>query len=402
MKSREKPKRWSRLQLRMTLSYLGVALLNVLLLEFLAILALLIIAPRSAYATNLPRNFLAYLELARGLLISGFIWFIIITPAGVFFGFLVTRGIVRRIHRLVDATSRFANGDYSQQVRVEKKDEIGQLETQFNQMAGQLVESLKKELELREYNVRLEERTRIEQELHTAQLIQRSLLPKEIPELSNWKIATYYQPAREVGGDLYDFLVLADGKLGLIIGDVADKGIPAAMVMASTRSMIRAAAQVIESPGLVLAHVNNLLYDDTPEKMFVTCFYAILDLHKGTLRFANAGHDLPYRRQYETITELRATGLPLGLLPEMFYEEFEVTLAPGESVLFYSDGLVEAHNARREMFGFPRLKTLLQTQTEGIPVIDGLLGALKIFTGENWEQEDDVTMVLLQRTLEHV
>src|SRR5207302_1038716 len=134
-----------------------------------------------------------------------------------------------------------------------------------------------------EQNARLEERTRIEQELRTAHLIQHSLLPKEVPALAGWQIATYYQPAREVGGDLYDFLVFKDGRLGVVIGDVADKGVPAAMVMASTRSMLRAAVQVTNSPGEVLARVNDLLYIDTPAKMFVTCFYAILDPGSGKL-----------------------------------------------------------------------------------------------------------------------
>src|SRR3989475_8504391 len=104
-------------------------------------------------------------------------------------------------------------------------------------MAQQLVESMRKEQELIEYNTRLEERTRIEQEMRTARLIQHSLLPKEVPALAGWQIATYYQSAREVGGDLYDFLTFEDGRLGLVIGDVADKGVPAAMVMTSTRSM---------------------------------------------------------------------------------------------------------------------------------------------------------------------
>jgi serine phosphatase RsbU (regulator of sigma subunit) len=330
-------------------------------------------------------------------LVTGLFWLILTAPVGTIFGVLTTRGLVGRLHRLVSATAEFANGDYSQRVKVKKPDEIGQLEQQFNTMAQQLVESMKQRQFLIEQNARLEERTRIEQELRTARLIQHSLLPKEVPTLPGWQIATYYQSAREVGGDLYDFLMFEDGRLGLVIGDVADKGVPAAMVMASTRSMLRAAAQVTDSPGEVLARVNDLLSADMPPKMFVTCFYAVLDPVSGTLRYANAGHDLPYQREAGSVYELHATGMPLGLMPGMRYEEQEVIVSPTDSLLFYSDGLVEAHNSRGEMFDFPRLKALLEEHADVASLIDFLLSERKSFTGEGWEQEDDMTLLTLQR-----
>ncbi len=341
------------------------------------------------------------LSLAGVLLATGLFWLIITAPIGAIFGVLTTRGLIRRLHRLVNATAQFADGDYTQRVPITKRDEIGQMEQQFNSMAQQLVESMEQRQILIEQNARLEERTRIEQELRTAHLIQHSLLPKEVPVLAGWQIATYYQSAREVGGDLYDFLMFEDGRLGLVIGDVADKGVPAAMVMASTRSMLRAATQVTDSPGEVLARVNDLLYADIPPNMFVTCFYAVLDPGSGKLRYANAGHDLPYQRDAGKVCELRATGMPLGLMPGMHYEEQEVIVAFEESILFYSDGLVEAHNPEREMFGFPRLKALLQEHTDSATLIDFLLGELQSFTGEGWEQEDDMTMLTLQRGLEN-
>jgi serine phosphatase RsbU (regulator of sigma subunit) len=313
---------------------------------------------------------------------------------------LVTRGLVRRIKRLVKATASFAEGDYNQRVPVEKHDEVGLLEERFNQMTQQLVESMQKEQELIEKNTRLEERARIEQELQTASQIQHSLLPKTVPHLAGWQLATYYQPAREVGGDLYDFLAFADGRLGLVIGDVTDKGVPAAMVMASTRSMLRAAALASDSPGEVLARVNNLLYADTPERMFVTCFYAILEPASGKLRYANAGHDLPYQRNRGGVVELLATGMPLGLMPDMFYEERETCIDLGDSLLLYSDGLVEAHSPTHEMFSFPRLKTLLASSNRQADLIDHLLTDLRDFTGTGWEQEDDVTLVTLARASE--
>jgi serine phosphatase RsbU (regulator of sigma subunit) len=241
-------------------------------------------------------------------------------------------------------------------------------------------------------------RERIEQELQTARLIQESLLPKAVPEVIGWGIAACYRPAREVGGDFYDFLALSDGRVGIVLGDVTDKGIPAALVMATTRSMLRAvAAQPAASPGDVLAQVNELLCADLPASMFVTCFYAILDPASGHLQYANAGQDLPYLRQADGATsELRATGMPLGLMPGMRYEECEATLSAGCGLLFYSDGLVEAHNPEREMFGFHRLSGLFGDYQKTASPIPYLLDALATFTGDDWEQEDDITLVTLQ------
>ena len=254
---------------------------------------------------------------------------------------------------------------------------------------------------VRQQQQEAKERERIEQELRVASLIQQTLLPKKLPELPGYEVAAYYQPAREVGGDFYDFMTLDDGRLGLVVGDVTDKGVPAALVMATTRTMLRAAAQRLLSPGEVLQRVNDVLVQDIPPNMFVTCLYAILEPDSGRLVYANAGHDLPYRRRAGrggAADELRARGMPLGLMPGMGYEEKEVVLQRGESVLFYSDGLVEAHDRRREMFGFPRLQGLVGAhRAGGSSLISFLLAELARFTGEGWEQEDDITLVTLDR-----
>jgi predicted ester cyclase len=242
------------------------------------------------------------------------------------------------------------------------------------------------------------ERERIEQELQVARRIQQDSLPKEVPELEGWQITPYYQPAREVGGDFYDFLEFEDGRLGLVVGDATGKGVPAALVMAAARSTLRAVAQASESPGDVLRRANDPLATDIPTNMFVTCFYAILDPNSGSLRYANAGHDLPYlrRRSGDDAEELRATGMPLGLMPGMSYEEKEDALGEGDSVLFYSDGLVEAHNPHYEMFGFPRLRRLVAEHDEERLLVDFLMEELSSFVGEGWEQEDDITLVTLR------
>jgi serine phosphatase RsbU (regulator of sigma subunit) len=277
----------------------------------------------------------------------------------------------------------------------------------LNDLATQTAPAVQVAQLVRQQQRQAQERERIEQELRVARLIQQTLLPKEVPDLEGYKLAAYYQPAREVGGDFYDFLKLDDEHLGLVVGDVTDKGVPAAIVMATTRTMLRASAQRLDSPGEVLKRVNDVIVRDIPPNMFITCLYAILNLKSGLLRYANAGHDLPYRRSSSSSSsteaggaeELRATGMPLGLLPGMSYEEKEIVLDRGDSVLFYSDGLVEAHDPERKMFGFPRLQGLVGAhRSDGPAMVNFLLSELARFTGEEWEQEDDITLVTLDRS----
>ncbi len=264
-------------------------------------------------------------------------------------------------------------------------------------MAQQLVESIDQQKLLIEQQTRLEERARIEQELRTAQFIQRALLPREVPSLVGWKLMPFYRPAREVGGDFYDFLPFEDGRLGIVIGDATDKGVSAALLMATTCTMLRTAARGSDSPDEVLARVNDLLAATIPTGMFVTCFYAVLDPGNGNLRYANAGHDLPFWRHSSGVSELKATGMPLGMMPGSRYDVRQAVLAPGDSLLFYSDGLVEAHNAQRDMFGFPRLMSLMAAHAGGTELVDFLLCELATFTGAHVEQEDDVTLMAVYR-----
>jgi serine phosphatase RsbU (regulator of sigma subunit)/anti-sigma regulatory factor (Ser/Thr protein kinase) len=252
---------------------------------------------------------------------------------------------------------------------------------------------------VRQQRLEARERERIEQELKVARLIQQTLLPRDVPHLSGWDVAAYYQPAREVGGDFYDFLYFDDGRIGFVIGDVTDKGVPAALVMATTRTLLRVIGERLVTPGAVLERVNELLIDDIPPRMFVTCLYALLDPASGRLCFANAGHDLPFHRSAEDVREMRATGMPLGLLPGMGYEEKEITLAPGDTVFFYSDGLAEAHSPSGEMYGFPRVQNLLTGCETHDDLIVCSLDSLRQFTGAGWEQEDDVTLLSLHRAV---
>ena len=244
------------------------------------------------------------------------------------------------------------------------------------------------------------ERERVEQELRVARRIQEALLPRELPRLEGWEVTPHYQPAKEVGGDFYDFLTLPGGRVGLVIGDVSGKGVAAALVMANTQSVLRAVSRGDPTPGQLLAEANEVLSANIPPNMFVTCFCGVLDPRSGHLAYANAGHSLPCWRHGNRSNELRATGMPLGLIPGMGYEEEEVVLFPGDSILLYTDGLIEAHNPEREMFGMPRLHSLLLGGSS--PDAGGLAGylmqSLSRFTQEDGEQEDDITLVTLQRS----
>ncbi|MFQ5595446.1 MAG: PP2C family protein-serine/threonine phosphatase [Anaerolineae bacterium] len=267
----------------------------------------------------------------------------------------------------------------------------------LNTLATQVTPAVRVAQLVRQQQLEALARERLEHELRVARFIQQTLLPKDVPQLPGWHVSAYWQPARAVGGDFYDFIGFPDGRMGFVIGDVTDKGVPAALVMATTRSILRGAAERLVSPGQVLERVNDVLCPDIPTNMFVTCLYAVLDPDSGRLQYANAGHNLPYQLTTDGVIELRATGMPLGLMPDMPYDEKEATLSPGECVLLSSDGLVEAHSHQGEMFGFPRVKKLMANLPGGATLIDHLLADLAGFTGGDWEQEDDITLLTIDR-----
>ncbi|MEO5705337.1 MAG: SpoIIE family protein phosphatase [Candidatus Limnocylindrales bacterium] len=265
-------------------------------------------------------------------------------------------------------------------------------------LAAQAAPAIRVAQLVREQAAETAERERYAQELKVAQLIQQQFLPRQLPNLPEWQVAAYYGPARVVGGDFYDFIDLDEGRIGLVVGDVTDKGVPAALLMARTHSILRAEAPRLVAPGAVLARANDLLAEEMPERMFVTCLYMVLEPATGRVVYANAGHNLPYVRTADGVVEFRATGMPLGLMPGMAYEERTSQIGRGDSVLLYSDGIVEAHDPAGEMYGFPRLKADMASELAGTELLDELLERLHAFTGRSWEQEDDITMVALRRS----
>ncbi len=250
---------------------------------------------------------------------------------------------------------------------------------------------------------KLIQKERIEHELELAQRIQQGILPKGTPALPGWQITAHWQPAHTVGGDFYDYILFQDGKIGIIIGDATGKGIPAALVMATTCSILRAIMAGMDgdqglTPSEALSLANDLLCQQMPTGMFVTCILALMNPENGSFQFANAGHCLPIHVTASKALELRATGMPLGLLPGMIYEDKETCIEPGEIVVLFSDGLLEAHDIQGQILGTPRVLQILTSPIPKTNLVSHILSSLVKFTGTDWEQEDDLTLVSVHRS----
>jgi sigma-B regulation protein RsbU (phosphoserine phosphatase) len=241
----------------------------------------------------------------------------------------------------------------------------------------------------------------IEEDLQLARDIQQGLLLEAAPRLPGWEITAVSLPARVLGGDLYDFLPLSDSRQGLMIGDVSGKGLAAALRMAVARTVFRHAARLGESPAATLSAVNRGVLSEIPQGM-VTMLYAWLDTNNGELFVANAGHNYPLLVN-GSISEIELSGVPLGVDADIEYHETHVTLAPGESVVLYTDGMIEAENAHGAIYSFERLQALIRQHADARP---RALVALMLHEMRAWSvdgrQSDDVTIVVLRRRLEQI
>jgi phosphoserine phosphatase RsbU/P len=241
---------------------------------------------------------------------------------------------------------------------------------------------------------------RLRREIELARSIQESFLPDRCPQIPGWQLVSEWRAARGVGGDYYDFIPLDAQHLGLVIADVADKGVAAALYMALTRTVMRASALETSSPAETLRRVNRLLMDDARSGMFVSMFYAILNLEDGRLIYARAGHNPPLlvRALEHTITPLIPAGIVLGIVADPELAEEELTLAPGDSLAMYTDGVIEAVNDGDEQFGEERLRELLATASgeAAESIVDKIAAAVRCFAGER-PQFDDFTLMVLKR-----
>ena len=238
----------------------------------------------------------------------------------------------------------------------------------------------------------------LQNELEVATGMQQSILPTQFPKGPNYTVYGKMQPARNVGGDFFDVLHLSNGRIGLAVADVSDKGVPAALFMMSSRTLLKGAAIGLALPGEVLREVNDLLLEDNEGGMFVTVLYAVFDPSSRELTYANGGHNSPLLVHADGTSGLLplTDGIALGVAPDLSYKRHTVTLSPGDTVIFYTDGVTEAMNSEEEQFGLDPLREFFQTNPPRDPeeTTATVFEAINAFAGET-PQSDDITCLVL-------
>ena len=238
----------------------------------------------------------------------------------------------------------------------------------------------------------------LQNELDVARGMQQSILPTRFPKDPSYAVYGKMQPARNVGGDFFDVMYLNDGRVGLAVADVSDKGVPAALFMMSSRTLLKGAAIGVGLPGEVLREVNDLLIEDNEGGMFVTLLYAVYDPSSRELTYANGGHNTPLVVHPDGTSALfpLTDGIALGIAPDLSYKQNTVTLSPGDSVIFYTDGVTEAMNSEEEEFGLDPLSEFFRTNPPENPeeTTAAVFDAVNAFAGE-MAQSDDITCLVL-------
>jgi hypothetical protein len=296
------------------------------------------------------------------------------------------RSILRALNALRQGTARLRSGNLRYRIPIEGNDDLWDVADSFNEMAGDLDKA--RELEI--------ENERIEGELSLARRIQARLLPGEVPAVAHLELAGLYVPARQVGGDYYDFLPMGPDRVGLIVADVSGKGIPAALLMSSFRASLLSQDLEGKGPGLILATLNSFLHRSVEPGRFVTAFLAVLTPSTGQLVYSNAGHNPPFLLREDGSAHLmKEGGLVLGLFGQGNYEQVEVQLSPGDLLALYTDGVTEAQSEDEEFWGEDRLLDLLRGSRVDPcrKIIRDILSEVRTFTGDHG-QGDDITMVL--------
>jgi sigma-B regulation protein RsbU (phosphoserine phosphatase) len=247
-------------------------------------------------------------------------------------------------------------------------------------------------------------RQRLEEELSLGRQIQLSMLPKTVPDIRGWDMAAVYEPARVVGGDFYDYFELPGGpeRLGMVIADVADKGVPAALFMALSRTIIRTVAFSGRGPAAALTRANQLILNDSQSDLFLSACYAILEVDTGRILLANAGHNRPlwYHASSNSVQEVKSRGIILGCFAPIQIDERRVTLAPGDAMLFYTDGVTEAMSPNQTMFSTQRLVEVFRSHAAepAQAIANAIVKAYTDFAGGT-EQSDDVTFFVVKRVV---
>lgn len=308
---------------------------------------------------------------------------------------LFARVITRPVAELRKGSEAIGAGDLGYRVSCDTGDEFEDLANSFNRMASDLKDHID------ELQRTTAEKERYAKELEIAKGIQQSFLPDSVPTIPNIEIAAKNIPALEVGGDFYDFVPLGKDRWGLVIADVSGKGVPAALFMALSRTLIRASTLANADPAVAIGHANQLICDDSKTSMFVTLFYAILDAKTMTLDYVNAGHNPPLllKGSSSDVVLLKAKGIALGVTDEVTLQSVKVELRPGDVLVLYTDGVTEAINDREEEFGEDRLLAVItqnRDQSAGI-ILEKILAAISEFAG-NRPQHDDITCMIIRAT----
>jgi len=306
---------------------------------------------------------------------------------------IFTRYFTQPIEELQKGSEAIGRGDLEYRVDVKSGDEFEELARSFNRMATDLREHM-------EYLRRTTaERARIEKELEIAKEIQQSILPESAPVLPGIDLAGFNLPALEVGGDFYDYITIGEDHLGLEIADVSGKGVPAALFMALSRTLVRASASHNPDPAGSICEANRYICMDSKTSMFVTLFYGILNTRKNTFSYVNAGHNPPllFRAGSREADLLEGRGIALGILDEIELELVELKLSPGDAVVFYTDGVTEATNEDDEEYGVERLKALIPglLKLRASDMINAIVKDVTAFAGSR-PQFDDITLVVLK------
>ncbi len=337
---------------------------------------------------SVPRdNPLAFVVLVALAIIA----FLFLSAIGVTTAMVLDMGrsITRAVHALTEGTRALREGKLDHRIPVEGRDELWEVAASFNDMADNLEKTRVRELAAQ----------RMEEELRLARVIQDRLLPSGPPVLDRLELAGMSLPAREVGGDYYDYLLLDDGRLGLAVADVSGKGTPAALLMSAFRASLRSQDLGALGPAEALARINRFIHESVDPGKFITAYLALLDPATGTIRYANAGHDAPLVVGSDgSVTELTGGGLILGMLPQIAYDEAGAVLDHGALLAIFTDGVTEAQDPAGEFYGAERLAEMLQRHRARpcADILHSLTEEIAAFAGEG-PQSDDITVILARR-----